>query len=90
MDNYEDCYYLAKLEDGQLQVEHSWSHVTPSLKSDSGSQTYTMDEFTQSTDVHSNAQIAPEGRPCQAVIHPGAKCRMQVGHGGVLRLSCGR
>ena len=58
MDNYEDWYYLVKLDDGQLQVEHSWSHVTPSLKIDSGSQTYTVDEFTQSTDVHSNAQIA--------------------------------
>jgi hypothetical protein len=60
MNNYEDWYHLVKAEDGQLHVEHSWSYVSPSLKGDDGTQTYTVDEFMQSKGVDAAAKVALE------------------------------
>lgn len=57
MDNYEDWYEFEELPSGQQLVTHSWSHVTPSLASNSGSKTYTVEEFLNSTDANTNAQV---------------------------------
>lgn len=62
MDNYEDWYYLVRDADGQLSVEHSWCHVTPSLQSDSGSEIYTIEDFMKSRNVHTGAQVALRDR----------------------------
>lgn len=62
MDNYEDWYYLEKLETGEYQVTHSWSHVTPKLKSNSGSKTYSVTEFMGSPDVHTGAKTELDKR----------------------------
>lgn len=57
MDNYEDWYDLEELPGGQQVVTHSWSYVTPSLASNSGSETYSVDEFLNSTEANTNAQV---------------------------------
>jgi len=57
MDNYEDWYHY-DVENDQVIVTHSWSHVSPKLSSSSGSKKYTLDEFKISKDVDHGAKIA--------------------------------
>ncbi|MDG1739298.1 MAG: hypothetical protein P8L68_19020 [Paracoccaceae bacterium] len=58
MDNYEDWYYWERKDDGSVMITHEWSHVTPRLKSNSGSNSYNFEEFMASSDVHSGAKSA--------------------------------
>lgn len=58
MNNYEDWYYLCQTENGAIEVRHVWSHVSPQLQTNSGSQSYTLDDFMKSQVVHTGAQIA--------------------------------
>lgn len=57
MDNYED-WYEYDVENDQIIVTHSWSHVSPRLSSSSGSKKYTLDEFKFSNDVDRSAKVA--------------------------------
>lgn len=56
-DNYEDWYDLEERPGGQLVVIHSWSHVTPSLASNSGSKTYSVEDFLNSSEASTNARV---------------------------------
>ncbi|SDF03160.1 hypothetical protein [Sulfitobacter delicatus] len=58
MDNYEDWYYLETKPDGSQEVLHDWSHVTPSLKTNSGSKSYTVEDFLAAEDVRVDAKTA--------------------------------
>lgn len=57
MNNYEDWYSYSN-DDGELTITHSWCHVSPSLESNQGTKTYTLEEFRKSTDVRSDAKAA--------------------------------
>ena len=59
MNNNEDWYSYSN-DDGEITITHEWCHVSPSLKSHSGTKTYTLDEFQNSTGVNSNAKAALE------------------------------
>ncbi|WP_170367828.1 hypothetical protein [Ruegeria arenilitoris] len=58
MDNYEDWYYLQADEESFFSVLHEWSHVSPNLKTNTGSKQYTIEDFLASSDVHTGAQAA--------------------------------
>lgn len=59
MNNYEDWYEYG-VENDQVIVTHSWSHVSPKLSSSSGSKKYTLDDFKISNDVDHSAKVALE------------------------------
>jgi len=58
MDNYEDWYILDDTQDAKLLVIHQWSHVTHKLAVNSGSNTYTVEEFLGDPAVSTDAQRA--------------------------------
>ena len=57
MNNYED-WYSYRVENDEIVVTHTWSHVSPSLSANHGSKDYTFDEFQKSSDIDTAAKIA--------------------------------
>ena len=57
MNNYED-WYSYRIENGKLIVTHTWSHVSPSLSQNSGSNEYSLESFFEDSNVHSGAKAA--------------------------------
>jgi hypothetical protein len=57
MNNYED-WYSYSTDNGVQTITHSWCHVSPSLESNQGTKTYTLEEFQKSIDVSSDAKVA--------------------------------
>jgi len=57
MNNYED-WYSYSIEDGEVTITHTWSHVSPSLESNDGTKKYTLEEFRQNPDVRTDAKTA--------------------------------
>lgn len=57
MNNYED-WYSYRVENDEIIVTHTWSHVSPSLSANHGSKDYTFDAFQKSSDIETAAKIA--------------------------------